>query len=256
MSVDYAKEPIGTLVEQQRGRARLFDNLGLDFYCQGSRTLEKACRDSGVDLDSLCKDLERIDQGHTEHENTNWSHRPLTELVDHIIEHHHDYLREEFPWLESLLDRLVAGYWGSRRELCRVRDVLAHIQYQMHAHMIREEQTVFSMIRQLERANSEGTPPPEFRSGSVATLTLALESEHRDAADALRQIHELTNGYVPPRESDDLYHALLIGLKDLETDLHLHLHKESNILFPRAIELEAYLCNRHKRPRATVQGAT
>jgi regulator of cell morphogenesis and NO signaling len=32
---------------------------------------------------------------------------------------------------------------------------------------------------------------------------------------------------------------MLDGLAELESDLHLHVHKENNILFPRAIEAEA-----------------
>jgi regulator of cell morphogenesis and NO signaling len=31
---------------------------------------------------------------------------------------------------------------------------------------------------------------------------------------------------------------MLSGLADLERDMHQHVHKENNILFPRAVELE------------------
>jgi regulator of cell morphogenesis and NO signaling len=34
---------------------------------------------------------------------------------------------------------------------------------------------------------------------------------------------------------------LLDGLKRLEADLHIHIHKENNILFPRAAALEKQL---------------
>jgi regulator of cell morphogenesis and NO signaling len=32
---------------------------------------------------------------------------------------------------------------------------------------------------------------------------------------------------------------MLDGLKQLEGDLHQHIHKENNVLFPKAIRLEA-----------------
>ena len=35
--------------------------------------------------------------------------------------------------------------------------------------------------------------------------------------------------------------ALLAGLAGLELDLHEHVHKENNVLFPRALALEAQL---------------
>jgi regulator of cell morphogenesis and NO signaling len=36
---------------------------------------------------------------------------------------------------------------------------------------------------------------------------------------------------------------MLDGLRELETDLHQHIHKENNILFPRSLELESERCD-------------
>lgn len=35
------------------------------------------------------------------------------------------------------------------------------------------------------------------------------------------------------------YRAMLDGLRQLEGDLHQHIHKENNVLFPKAIQLES-----------------
>jgi len=51
----------------------------------------------------------------------------------------------------------------------------------------------------------------------------------------------LTRDYTPPDDACATYRALLDGLADLEFDLHRHVHKENNILFPRAAALEAVL---------------
>ena len=34
------------------------------------------------------------------------------------------------------------------------------------------------------------------------------------------------------------YRAMFAGLRQLERDMHRHVHKENSILFPRAIKLE------------------
>jgi regulator of cell morphogenesis and NO signaling len=44
---------------------------------------------------------------------------------------------------------------------------------------------------------------------------------------------------VTPADACPTYHAFYDGLKDFEQDLHQHIHLENNILFPRAIDLEA-----------------
>jgi regulator of cell morphogenesis and NO signaling len=66
-----------------------------------------------------------------------------------------------------------------------------------------------------------------------------MEDEHQSAGEALRRMRELTLGFRPPRDACDAYRVLMAGLRELESDLHLHIHKENNILFPRAAAVEA-----------------
>jgi regulator of cell morphogenesis and NO signaling len=54
-------------------------------------------------------------------------------------------------------------------------------------------------------------------------------------------MRRLTGDYAAPADACATYHALLNGLQALEADLHVHIHLENNILFPRAAELEAKL---------------
>ncbi|MGH9827063.1 MAG: iron-sulfur cluster repair di-iron protein, partial [Blastocatellia bacterium] len=45
--------------------------------------------------------------------------------------------------------------------------------------------------------------------------------------------------YTPPRDACMSFKALYEALREFEADLHQHVHLENNILFPRAVELEA-----------------
>jgi regulator of cell morphogenesis and NO signaling len=238
MSTQYAKQLIGTLVEQHRSRARVFERFGIDYFFEGSRSVAEVCSVVGADLNTVCHDLEQCDASDTHCESNEWLKARLTDLVDQIIERHHSYLREELPWLKDLLDLLVRRYGKQHPEMNDLREVLSDVQYNMHAHMIKEERTVFSMVRQLEQAHNTGRKPPEFAPTAIRDSVRVLEAEHHTALDALKRIRELARDFALPTDTNDVYRALLIGLEDLEADLHLHLHKESNILFPRAIELE------------------
>lgn len=44
-----------------------------------------------------------------------------------------------------------------------------------------------------------------------------------------------------PEGAYNSYTAMLVGLEEMELDLHEHIHKENNVLFPRVLELEAEL---------------
>ena len=52
-------------------------------------------------------------------------------------------------------------------------------------------------------------------------------------------MNELTAGFEPPDDACNTYRVMLDALAQLQRDTHQHVHKENNILFPRALELEA-----------------
>lgn len=79
-------------------------------------------------------------------------------------------------------------------------------------------------------------PPSPF--GTIANPISVMEHEHDSAGNALIRIREITKDFDPPPYACSTYRAMLEGLKALEADLHVHIHLENNILFPRAIALE------------------
>ncbi|HUP74682.1 MAG TPA: hemerythrin domain-containing protein [Acidimicrobiales bacterium] len=63
-------------------------------------------------------------------------------------------------------------------------------------------------------------------------------TEHDRAGEVLARLPALTADYTTPADGCASYHALYEGLQELETDTHLHIHKENNVLFPSVIALE------------------
>jgi regulator of cell morphogenesis and NO signaling len=49
------------------------------------------------------------------------------------------------------------------------------------------------------------------------------------------RLRELTDGFAPKADDCNTHRAMLAGFAQLESDLHRHVHKENNILFPRTI---------------------
>ena len=64
-----------------------------------------------------------------------------------------------------------------------------------------------------------------------------LEAEHEAAGAALATMRALTDGYAPPEDACPTFRGLYYGLSELERDMHLHVHLENQILFPRAARL-------------------
>ena len=109
----------------------------------------------------------------------------------------------------------------------------------MIMHMQTEEQILFPYIEALERAaNGEATLEPPFFQ-TVRNPVQAMMEEHDAAAALVNQIRTASSAYTPPANACASYQALYRDLQEFEADLHEHVHLENNILFPRAVEMEA-----------------
>lgn len=240
MTASIAEQTVADLVRERIGRSRVFEKFGIDFCCGGNQPLTEACRRAGVDLGTVCRELEQADAAPVGDE-PDWTHTSLGELVEDIVARHHAYLRTELPRITGLFNRVVAAHAEHDPRLSHAARVFASLQQELMAHMGKEEQVLFPIVREMERAAVRGAGLPRFHCGSVNNPIGVMEDEHRFAGEALASLRQLTDGFTPPATACDTYRALLAALAELETDLHRHIHKENNILFPRAAALEASL---------------
>jgi regulator of cell morphogenesis and NO signaling len=161
-----------------------------------------------------------------------WREVPLAVLCDHVVRTHHRYLRHELPRLRGLLAKLVRVHGDRRPELGETLAVFGRFADELAAHMEKEERVLFPLVAGLE---SGQVPPTPFVLRPIAVM----EAEHDDAGRALAELRRLTGGYVVPDGGCNTYRAAMTGLAELEADMHTHVHKENNILFPRAARLVA-----------------
>jgi regulator of cell morphogenesis and NO signaling len=66
-----------------------------------------------------------------------------------------------------------------------------------------------------------------------------MEAEHDRAGALLSELRTITDGYVAPEWACQTFRALYHGLADLEAAMHVHVHLENNVLFPRAVAMQA-----------------
>lgn len=228
-----AETTVGELVRAVPSRARVFENLGIDYCCGGKKPLGEVCRAKNLDPATVVAMLAALD-GAAESPSANPDAMGLGELCDHIERAHHDWLREELPRLDFMTRKVAAVHGDHEPRLHEIRRVFELFQTDIATHIEEEERQVFPAIRQLESANGN-------RAAAVAALrnVLArLESEHEHAGAALEQFSVLTDRYLPPEWACNTFRAMFDTLGRLERNMHQHVHKENNVLFPRALALE------------------
>lgn len=233
-----AQQTVGELVVEHPQRSRVFEALGVDYCCGGKQTLENACHQRGLNLKHV---IELLGKSNASQEAYGSSCDPsamsLTALADHIQSMHHEYLRSELPRTEQLVAKVADAHGERDPRLVRLVQVFALFREELMMHMYKEEQVLFPIIRDLELGSSTAAN----HCGSISNPIRQMESEHDDAGVALEVMRELTDGYQAPEAACNTHRAMLDALEHLERDMHTHVHKENNILFPSAILLETKL---------------
>jgi regulator of cell morphogenesis and NO signaling len=229
VNVTDSQKTLGELVTERPYLAKTFDHLGLDYCCGGGQSLQDACDAAGLDVDELQLPAP---PGADDPASPDWAALDLADLASHIESTHHAYLHRELPRLSALADKVVGAHGARHPELAGVRDTLAALREDLDPHLRREEQVLFPLIRGLASTGPRATL-------SVQTPIARLTTEHDRAGELLRTLRAQTGGYVTPTDGCASYRSFYDGLAELEADLHLHVHKENNRLFPEAIDAEA-----------------
>lgn len=228
-------DSVGSIVANWPAASRSFEKAGIDYCCGGKIPLEQACRKQGIEPQLFLAALEELAASAGTEPVVDAAAMSLTALADHIEATHHAYLKTELPRLDALTTKVAAAHGDKDVRLAQVRNVFTSLAAEMGSHMLKEERILFPMIRQLDATESA----PAFHCGSLANPIGQMELEHDQAGAALAQFRELTDGFTPPDWACNTYRAMLDALACLEQNLHQHVHKENNILFPRAIALES-----------------
>ena len=215
---------VGELVAERPSRSRVFQKHGIDFCCQGGRTLAEACERKIVDPSVVVGELEA--ESHEAADASNPAELPPVELIEHIVSKHHGYLREELPRLHAMVARVAQVHGPHTPSLVQVHLIYEEMMVELAHHMMKEEDVLFPAIKAMASGGSAGIP----LEGAIATML----AEHDEAGAALAKMRELTNGFTPPPEACNTYRALFAGLAELEEDLHRHIHLENSVLFPAA----------------------
>lgn len=231
------QRPVGQYVSDRLDLARLFDRLGIDYCCGGGRPLAEACTQQGLDVQDVLREIESGLAQPPDARAIDWSKAAMSDLIDHIIRVHHEPLRAELDRLAGLLEKVLKAHGARHPELAQLQEVFLEFESDLTLHMLKEEKVLFPMIKRLETVQVVPTFPFE----SVHNPALVMEHEHREAGDALERMRQLTSGFRAPDDACVSFRALLAGLAEMEADLHRHVHKENNILFPRARRAEAAL---------------
>ncbi|MBI5856320.1 MAG: iron-sulfur cluster repair di-iron protein [Sphingobacteriales bacterium] len=232
---------LAQIVTADHKAAAVFEKHHLDFCCKGKRTLQQACAEKNLAIDQILSEL-NITGNPEKENNVAFDKLPLSELSEYIVSTHHNYVKNELPAIFGYLQKVASKHGDRHPELFKVFEIFAAVKEEMEMHMQKEEKILFPRISEIEKLAKENTAI-HINNGFLTAPINMMEQEHDHAGGLLAEISRLTDNYTPPADACTTYKLSYASLKAFETDLHLHIHLENNVLFPKALELFETRCH-------------
>jgi regulator of cell morphogenesis and NO signaling len=229
---------LADIVRKFPAAAAVFEKYDLDYCCHGDVTLRTACPDEAL-FHKVEHALHRImENAWTDSDTLHYDHLRLPELVHHILGKHHAYAKAAIPRISASLDKLALRHGEKHPEVLEIRERFRRLATEMDLHMLKEEQVLFPLIREIAKLYEGDDGPWTLSQLDVSAPIGVMHQDHDSAGTLLHEIKELSQGYTLPEDACATYRACFDELKQFEQDLHHHVHLENNILFPKALDMQ------------------
>ena len=235
------EQSVGKIAVENRGSIPVFEKEGVDYCCEGSRSLKDACYIAGVPLEKVVSALERIDPKNDGRyiAERDWRTESMATVIDHILQHHHAECRGKIDRIGNLLEGMNRADSGRHPMVVKLKELFGKMAEEMEEHIREEEVVVFPTLIHAEKAALQNKPIPnpfKFYSQFSHPLRI-LQWEYGLMGREWKEIHELTDHFHAPPGEEAFWSPLYLALREMEKDAHEHVHLESNILLKRAIEM-------------------
>lgn len=221
----------------------LFERYGLNYYQNGKQTLREACSGAGLSFPAIDAELSQLEEAQLTLEDMS-----ADRLIDFLNGRCHAAEKELLRSVHTAIRKRMKTATGAEEmTLLLIEPLFRQLRELLLEHCRKEDELFFPFMRKLValHRSKELKTLPAAR-GFIRNPLLILESEHVVITDLLVTIKQTARQFLSETESTPEYLALMQQMFLFERDLHLHLHIENNILFPKLMLLEEALSKQSK----------
>jgi len=221
---------IGEIVALDFRAASVFKEAGIDFCCGGKKSIDEACIEKAInpaELKVTLIGLEKTPQAPAQKFNE-WD---PGFLCDYIVNTHHKYVIKTLPELVFYTQKIADVHGENHSELIEVASLFSQINSELLQHLKNEEEVLFPAIKK-----ALITTTPQINNVIRSEIS-RMSGEHEFAGGAMDNINAITGNYRIPADGCNTYNVTFKLLEQFEDDLHIHVHLENNILYPKALKL-------------------
>ena len=228
---------ISELVDRNYVLAYVLFYFGISFYEYSELTLDQVCKQRGLRVEQVVRELES--PTHLREADLPLVSYPIDLIIEYLKHSHFLFVKHKLPYIARLVESFRANhedYLAVERDLKLVFPLFVEDFIQ---HIYEEEDTFFRFIQMLERASKGKYTPTKLYFLLERNSVQKFSVDHETHDDEMEGIRRITKDYLITAETPLHIKVLYNELKAFESSLITHARIENEILFPKAMALEA-----------------
>lgn len=221
---------LGQFVTKYPNATQVFNRYKVDYCCGGDRFLNQVVKEENLPQLFL-EALKEVMTTQRKEEVTDWSEKSFSFIIDYILEEHHTFMRDTLDELNGLVFKILKVHYAIHSEqLLEIHHTFGLLKTELEAHLVKEEENLFPMIRAYE------IEPSKALKEDILHYIQTTEDEHDAAGDLFKKLEEITNDFKAPEGACISYIRTFDLLNALEKDTFNHIHMENSVLFKKLEE--------------------
>lgn len=228
---------LNELIKSYPNAIHILEQNGIAYYMDGSQKLSEYCKNKSYSAVNILKQINEDACGFYFGVISRVYDWEISFLMDYILVNHHKYLRKVLPELSSLIAHIVKVHGAFHPGIVNIQNKFEEFKAELEEHLVEEEDVIFPALEKLAKKVEDGEP---YDGDSVKYSLSWMREDHILTANSMKALNMLCDHYHTPRDAYPAYKVLMNEMKKFESDLHLHLHLENNVLYNKVKELAKF----------------
>jgi regulator of cell morphogenesis and NO signaling len=221
----------------QPSAIEVFDRVGIEYCCNGEKTLNDACLETATSVEDVMRALHQAAAGDNAR-GPKFENKTFEFLILRALRNQHERVKEELPLLQETAATVADRYRTRHPELTAIEELIQALSLKLTTHLAEEEGILFPALLELELAYLGESPIAGYPK-RVRNILESMSLQHDTSDVTLHQIWAKSHNFIPPSDADSLFRKFYVDLQRFFGELHRDFHMENNILFTQAAQMEA-----------------
>ncbi len=226
---------VAEVVSKKMGSDHVFSKYKIDFCCGGGDTLEKACKESGVEFETLKQEIETINN--TILGETNLNDLDVKSLIDIAKDEYHVYISNSIFEIKPFSEKVAEVHGTEHNEVVALNVLFTSVEAIITEMLKNSMLSLYPIINIILNLPN---PASDFSLAQLEELKRAIKRNEIAqilVGDTFKEISRLSSNYVLPKGACNSYTFLYKKLQEFELEIHKYMHLEKNVIIPKMLKI-------------------